>query len=389
MDVKKCLICGMKIDVNTKIIEGLYGNICFNCVDIASEEFIISETMKNIDVKTKAYMIKKELDKYIIGQDIAKKKLALEVSNHYKRINFKSKSLELPKSNILMIGPSGSGKTYMLQILSKMLNLPFVIGDATTFTEFGYAGMDVDMLLMNLINKADGDIKKAENGIIYIDEIDKIFSTKNNDVDSSRDVGGKGVQQALLKMIEGCEYTIAKTGEVIDTSNILFICGGAFEGLSSIIEKRYKKPNTIGFKTNELEEENEGFNKENLLSKVNTEDLIKFGLIKEFVGRLQTIVTLNSLTIEDLKNILTKPKNSLIKKYTTLMKLDGIKIKFDKEAINYIAKEAFNRGTGARGLSSILSEGLFDIMYELQMKDDIKEYIFTDKDFNTNTNNQK
>lgn len=374
MDKQKCSFCGLEKD---KLIEGLEAYICEDCIDNAMDTKQLEELSEDNAPKIlKPHEIKAELDKFVIGQERAKKKLSVEIYNHYKRINSKpNRNVEFPKSNILLMGPSGSGKTYLLERLSAILNVPLVIGDATGLTEAGYVGKDVDSLLLNLIDKANGDIELAEKGIIYIDEIDKIISGKESG-SKSKDVGGEGVQQSLLKILEGTEYTFDKTGETINTKNILFVCGGAFDGINKVIEQRLTKKKSIGFATSETSDE--GTTKsENILHKVQTEDLVEYGLIKEFIGRLHLIATLDELTEEDLKNILTKPKNAVVKQYQALLKLDNIQLKFSKDAIEYVAKEAKRRGTGARGLKGVISDRLNDLMYELPMEADIKEYTVT------------
>ena len=365
-----CSFCGLP---KNNLIEGLEGFICYDCLNSALE----SAPLDDFDNETnfmKPHEIKEALDKYVIAQDDAKKKLAVEVYNHYKRINRKT-SVELPKSNILLIGPSGSGKTYLLEKLSEILNVPLVIGDAPSLTEAGYVGKDVDDLLYELIDKADGDIEKAERGIIYIDEIDKI-SGNSEDSSSTKDVGGTGVQKALLTILGGTNYMLPKTGDIINTKNILFVCGGAFEGIDKIIEKRCTKTSQLGFGNQIIEEDVEVFDKEHPLKLITTEDLLKYGLIREFLGRMHLIVTLDKLTENDLKNILVKPKNSIIKQYQALLKLDGIKLKFSKDSIDYIVKEAIKKGTGARGLNSILSDRLNDLMYDAP-EQEVKEYTIT------------
>lgn len=365
-----CSFCGLP---KPNLIEGLEGFICQDCLEQALESMPVENFEDNHFMKP--HEIKEALDKYVIAQDDAKKKLAVEVYNHYKRINKKT-SIELPKSNILLIGPSGSGKTYLLEKLSEILNVPLVIGDAPSLTEAGYVGKDVDDLLYELIEKADGDIEKAERGIIYIDEIDKI-SGNSEDSSSTKDVGGTGVQKALLTILGGTNYMLSKTGEMINTKNILFVCGGAFEGLDKIIEKRCTQSSHLGFGTSDNKEDVEVFDKEHPLKLVNSDDLLKYGLIREFLGRMHLIVTLDKLTEDDLKNILIKPKNSIIKQYQALLRLDGVKLKFSKDSIDYIVKEAIKKGTGARGLNSILSDRLNDLMYDAPEDETKKEYIVT------------
>lgn len=366
--MKKCSFCGLEKEDN-EIIEGLTGNICYECLEVEKENLPSVQNQKLL----KPHEIKKELDKYVIAQEDAKRKLSVEVYNHYKRISIKTKSVEFPKTNILLIGPSGSGKTYLLERLSKILNVPMVIGDATEFTEAGYVGKDVETLLTDLIEKANGDISLAEKGIIYIDEIDKICTRNKEFV--GKDVGGQGVQNSLLKILEGMEYTLSKTEEVINTKNILFICGGAFDGLEKIIEARVSNKHSVAFGSfkNELSLEE----RNNLLKKVTEEDLLKYGFVKEFLGRLPLIVTLEKLSEENLKEILVKPKNSIVKQYTALLKVDNVKLKFSKDAIDYIAKKAYAKGTGARALNGIISEKLNELMYEIPMKEDLKDYTIT------------
>lgn len=370
--MKRCSFCGLDKEDN-EIIEGLTGNICYDCLEVEKENILPKKQLTLL----KPHQIKAELDKYVIAQEDAKKKLSVEVYNHYKRISIKSKAVEFPKTNILLIGPSGSGKTYLLQRLSQILNVPMVIGDATEFTEAGYVGKDVETLLIDLIEKANGDIELAEKGIVYIDEIDKICTRSKDTV--GKDVGGQGVQNSLLKIIEGMDYSLSKTGEVINTKNILFICGGAFDGLDKILEERLGKKKQVGFFKDKSEPDNLK-EKNDLLKQVTEADLLKYGFVKEFLGRLPLIVTLEKLSEEDLKQILTKPKNSIVKQYVALLKVDNVKLKFSKDAIDYIAKKAYAKGTGARALNGIISDKLNELMYEIPMKEDINEYTIT-KDF--------
>lgn len=375
MEKKICSFCGQPTD---KYVDGLGAHICHNCIDIAFE--IKEESNLDKDIKNnlsnilKPHEIKNKLDEYVIGQDEVKKKLAVEVYNHYKRINTKSSSkVDLPKNNILLIGPTGSGKTYLLKKLSEILDVPIAFGDANELTASGYVGKDVDNLLKTLIEKANGDVEKAEKGIIYIDEIDKITEKQNE-----KDVGTTSVQQALLTMMEGAEYFFEKknTNEImpksINTKNILFICGGAFVGLENIIKARLNKGANIGFNTEKVQYKNS----EELLHKVEADDLFKFGFIKEFIGRVPLIAVLDKLSEEELKTILTKPKNSVVKQYQALFKMDNVKLKFTDEALTYIAKKAVSKGTGARGLKNIISDTMTDLMFTLP-QEDIKEFEIT------------
>jgi len=369
----KCSFCGLEKH-HKDLIEGLEGNVCLDCIETINKQQVLDMiTESGLKVSFKPHELKEKLDEYIIGQDEAKKKLVVEVYNHFKRIQFKDeKHIELPKSNILLIGPSGSGKTYLLEKLSTILNIPLAIGDATSLTANGYAGKDVESLLLTLVRKANGDISQAEKGIIYIDEIDKIVAKNENK--NVKDVGGEAVQQTLLKIIEGTEYTFDKSDKKIDTSNILFICGGAFDGLQDVINKRHHKSKKIGFST----ETNEFSKEESVkLNNVLIDDLIHYGLIREFVGRLQTIAVLDELTENDLKDILIKPKNSIITQYKTLFKMDGVNLEFSQDAIDYIANQAKERAVGARGLKSIIADKLNDLMYDLPMQEEVEEFTVT------------
>lgn len=375
----RCSFCGKTEDDNIKIIEGVEANICINCVSTCNE---IAEELKEeliaLDNKfPKPYEIKAELDKYVIGQEEAKKILSVAVYNHYKRINIKSK-IDIQKTNILLIGPTGSGKTYMMQVLSKILDVPLVIADATSLTEAGYVGDDVETILEKLIRKANGDVKKAERGIVYIDEIDKLAVKKNNH--DSKDPSGEGVQQALLKIVEDNEIVISsgdvlsKRSFIINTKNILFVCGGAFTGINEIINKRVsKKSKTIGFNTKQYKPDIETKN----VPEINQQDVVEYGLIPEFVGRLPVIVTLNQLNKEDLKNILIKPKNAILKQYKALFKMDGVNLTFNNSAIAYIVDEALKKNIGARGLKGVIEKKMYNLIYELPKHADIKSYEIT------------